>query len=239
MKHEKVKSSLGIACCRISGDSKPEILLVCKRYTYAYNLFIHAKYNSSDNAAIIELFNGMTVDEKLNILSMNFAQIWYKVWLGTTNNAFYYTARNKFETTFMADGGARLRRLINRSSNAQLIWEIPKGRRRYKNEPDLQCAIREFTEETGIPKRYYKIIPDAKRTYTYVDNGTRYTNTYFIGLEKRTIEPRMNFGQQSQVDELCDIRWMNIEQIRLCDPSGRLERFVAPIFRFVRRQMRR
>lgn len=234
---EKTKSSFGIACCRFN-TGRPEILLVCKRYTYAYNLFINARYNSSDNAAIIALFNGMTVDEKLTILSLNFAQIWYKVWLGSTNNAVYYTAKNKFETTFLPDGGARLRRLINRSTNSALLWEIPKGKRKFRAEQDLHCAIREFTEETGVAKKYYRVIPWAKRTHSYIDTGVKYVNTYYLALEKQAIAPQINFGRPGQVAEICDLRWMNIDQIRLIDQGRHLEEVVAPIFKFVKRYVK-
>jgi 8-oxo-dGTP pyrophosphatase MutT (NUDIX family) len=196
---------------------------------------VHAKYNSDNNQALIELFNGMTVDEKLNILSLNFAQIWYRVWLNTPRNATYYVAKNKFETTFMPDDGAKLRKLINKSSNSKLIWEIPKGRKRNKTEPDIQCAIREFTEETGVAKKNYKIFPSSRHTYSYIDAGTRYTNTYFVGLTRSDIEPRINFGLQDQIDEIGDIRWMSIEEIRFIDETGRLETFIKPIFKNVKK----
>lgn len=233
----RTKQSLGIACCRFNG-TKPEILLICKRYTYAYNLFVHAKYMSSDNNALIALFNGMTVDEKIDILSLNFMQIWYRIWLNSARSTTYYVSKNKFETTFLPDGGARLRKLICKSSNANKIWEIPKGRKRNKNEPDLQCAIREFGEETGINKKSYKVFHYAKRTYGYSDAGVRYNNTYFIGITKHNIEPRINFGMQDQIDEICDIKWMSIEEIRFIDETGRLEKFIKPIFNFIKKHVK-
>jgi 8-oxo-dGTP pyrophosphatase MutT (NUDIX family) len=234
---EKVKQSLGIACCR-KNNNKLEVLLVCKRYTYSYNLFVHAKYNSNNNVGLIELFNGMTVDEKLDILSLNFVQIWYRVWLNTPRNASYYMSKNKFETTFLPDNGARLKKLISKSVNSAKIWEIPKGRKRSKVESDLNCAIREFGEETNVHKKMYKLFPTAKRTYSFIDGGIRYINTYYIAHTKINIEPRINFGTQEQVDEICDIRWMSIEEIRMCDPTHRLEKFIRPIFNYVKKYIK-
>ena len=231
------KISIGVACCRINSKSKPEILLICKRYTYSYNIFTHAKYNSSNSAALIELFSGMTVDEKLDILSMNFAQIWYRVWLNAPKGASYYLSKNKFESTFLLDGGARLKKLIAKSNNAAKIWEIPKGRKKNKIEPDINCAVREFFEETGVPKKSYKLF-DAKRTYSYIDAGTRYTNIYYLAFTKHNIEPRVNFGIQEQIDEISDIRWMTIEEIRFVDDTGRLEKFAKPIFNYIKKRNR-
>lgn len=231
---EKVKHSNGIACCRIN-KGRPEILLICKRYTYAYNLFVHAKYNSNSAAALIDLFNGMTVDEKLDILSLNFTQIWYRVWLNSAVSSNYYMAKNKFESTFLPDNGVRLRKLIAKSQSAAKIWEIPKGRKKNKNEPEINCAIREFTEETGISKKSYKLYPLAYRTYSYIDAGVRYTNTYYFAFTKYNIEPRINFGLQDQIDEICDIKWMSIEEVRFVDTTGRLEKFIRPIFSFIKK----
>jgi 8-oxo-dGTP pyrophosphatase MutT (NUDIX family) len=229
------RKSIGIACCRIN-NRRPEILLVCKRYTYAFNEFIHGKYNSSDSAALIALLSGMTVEEKQDILSLNFVQLWYRVWLnGAQRTANYFVAKNKFESTFVVDSGARLRRLVARSGNSNRIWEIPKGRKKNKSEANIHCAVREFYEETGIPKKNYKIFPEVTRSYSYIDSGTRYTNIYYVALAKYNIEPRINFMLQDQVEEICDIRWMNIDEIRFIDTTGRLGTFVRPVFNFVKK----
>ena len=231
----RIKVSAGVACCRFNDDSKPEILLICKRYTYAFNSFAHSKYSVWDNDELITMFNGMTIDEKVDILSLNFTQIWYRVWLNAPRNSLYYSAKNKYETAFLPDNGARLRRLISKSVNADRIWEIPKGRKNGKNEPDLQCAIREFTEETGIHKKTYKVFPYAKRFYSYTDAHIKYENTYFIAITRYNGAPKVHLGNQTQIDEICDIKWMTIENIRLIDISKRLETFIKPIFNFIKK----
>lgn len=233
--YNREKFSLGVACCRFNGN-KPEIMLVRKRYTYAFNIFGHGKYNSGSNAELIGLFNGMTIEEKLDILSLNFMQIWYRLWLHSTpRNASYFLAKNKFESTFVVDGGVRLRKLIEKSGNSSPVWEIPKGRKKNKQEADIHCAIREFYEETGVAKKNYKIFPWATRTYSFVDSGAKYTNTYYLAFTKYNIEPRIDFGMQDQVDEVSDIRWMSIEDIRYVDEHKRLEKFIRPIFNFMKK----
>lgn len=235
---DRIKQSKGIALCRFNG-SRPEILLVCKRYTYAFNNFAHGKYNSNDAAGMINLFSGMTVDEKLDILSLRFEMIWYRVWLDSPRSASYYTAKHKFEDAFVMDGGVKLRKLINKSSNSQRLWEIPKGRKKNKNEPDINCAIREFYEETCVAKKSYRLFPKAKRTYSYTDGGIKYINTYYIAYTKHNIEPRINFEARDQLDEVSDIRWMSIDEIRFSDPTGRLEDMVKPIFNYVKKHARK
>ena len=61
-------------------------------------------------------------------------------------------------------------------------WEIPKGKRQNK-ETDLQCAVREFCEETGLgPEniRIFKNVVPLEEVYTGV-NGVEYKHIYFIG----------------------------------------------------------
>ena len=121
-KQTREKYSVGIACIRIV-NKIPEILLICKRYTYGYNMFVHGRYNSGDTGKIIAMFNGMTVEEKHDILSLNFSQIWYRIWLNSKHRlGAYFAAKNKFESTFAVDGGLRLRRMIIKSTNSGATW---------------------------------------------------------------------------------------------------------------------
>ncbi len=189
---------------------------------------------------MIALFNGMTIDEKLDILSLNFLQIWYRMWLDTGfTGPSYFVAKNKFEGAFISDGGARLRKLIGKSTHSQRIWEIPKGRKRSKCESDIDCAVREFSEETGIQKRDYKLFPRAMRQYSYIDDGARYTNIYYFAhMRHAPIEPQVDLSSQ-QISEISDIRWMDIDTIRHHDTTGRLATFVRPIFNYMRKHVKK
>jgi len=67
-------------------------------------------------------------------------------------------------------------------------WGIPKGRRDNK-ETDLQCAIREFQEETQITGNeltIYKNILPLEEVYVG-NNGVRYRHVYFIAELKGDI----------------------------------------------------
>lgn len=60
-------------------------------------------------------------------------------------------------------------------------WGIPKGKRQLR-ETDLQCSIREFSEETGIPGnciRVYKNMVPLEEIYTGM-NGQQYKHIYFM-----------------------------------------------------------
>jgi hypothetical protein len=100
----KTKHSIGIICCKVNGIGAmtyraPQCLFICKRYTYAYNSFVHGNYRIED---LPELFSKMTIDEKLDILSFNFDQIWYRVWLGTPKGASFAQSKTRFEKLSVA-----------------------------------------------------------------------------------------------------------------------------------------
>lgn len=211
--------------------------MVRKRFTYAFNTFVHGKYDPSNSAQVLELFNSMTLAEKLDILSLDFKQLWYRIWLGATlgRAQVYPTAKSVFERAFVADGGDRLKRLLHKSTHhEELLWEVPKGRKRNKVESDVHCAVREFQEETGVSKHNY-YLTDATRTHTFTDEGIKYVNRYYIAYTTKKIEPIISFTKSEQLDEISDIRWMSIEDIRYSDSTGRLERLIKPIFNYVKK----
>ena len=183
----------------------------------------------------------MTIEEKHDLLSLNFSQIWYRIWLNSRQRGgmCFLSAKNFFESAFAMDNGARLRRLIAQADHGITVWEIPKGRKNSATEPDIQCAIREFKEETGLSKKQYKIIPATIPIQEHIDAGTKYTTKYFVALTRHNITPRLNFGLQDQIDEISDIRWMNIEDIRRVDSTGRIAKMMKPVFNYVKKYVKK
>jgi 8-oxo-dGTP pyrophosphatase MutT (NUDIX family) len=57
------------------------MMFVKKRYTYNYVAFVFGQYGKNDNKRLKCLFNGMTRQEKIDINSLRFDYMWYKIWL--------------------------------------------------------------------------------------------------------------------------------------------------------------
>lgn len=77
-----IKRSSGIACCRYNKtEYRYEVLMVRKRYTYAFAAFVFGQYNKNDNNRLVALFDAMTNQEKLDILSLKFDIMWWRIWL--------------------------------------------------------------------------------------------------------------------------------------------------------------
>jgi 8-oxo-dGTP pyrophosphatase MutT (NUDIX family) len=77
--NHKTKYSYGIACCRKNEKGIPEILLVQKRSTYSFVTFILCCGRIKDNRKIHELFCGMTYQEKMDIIQLDYESLWSRI----------------------------------------------------------------------------------------------------------------------------------------------------------------
>jgi ADP-ribose pyrophosphatase YjhB (NUDIX family) len=68
-------------------------------------------------------------------------------------------------------------------------WEFPKGRKNYK-EKDLDCAKREFQEETGISSTNLQIINNVMpfEEIFIGSNQKCYKNVYYLGIIDTEVE---------------------------------------------------
>jgi 8-oxo-dGTP pyrophosphatase MutT (NUDIX family) len=216
----KIKKSYGLICCRKHPTKGLQIILIKKPTTYHFCEFVSGHYRRNDNTHLHKLFANMTYHEKMDILSMKFANMWYRVYKSQPDQAFlqnssnfltkqYIRKKNKFEVAFLHDGGQRLKKLISDSINVETIWEIPKGKRREtKEEADIDAAIREFTEETLIQSDHYRFLWRVKPYIeTYADFGVTYQNIFYYAEAIGEWEPSIKFGNNQQISEVSAIRW--------------------------------
>ena len=253
------KKSFGLACCRFNTKKQNmEILLIQKRCSYYYAEFILGHYTKTDDRKIIYLMNNMTIDEKLCILSFDFGNMWYKLCLinpemptskiAPDEYERYARCKRKFEQGFMPNK-ERLRNLIDRSRCNNTVWEIPKGRKSNPQEKDLNCAIREFREETGIDETLYELLPDDIRVMTYFSSNIKYVNYYYISyihvndgdtynkvaksLMNEDDQLKLNFKNNNQISEVVAARWFSLNDIKLLHHGKELYTFIKPIFKIL------
>lgn len=245
----KVKKSYGIALCRYNENKNNniEIMLIKKRYSYGLFGFVMGKYKKNDERYQMYLLNNMSFAEKIDLISMQFNQPWYRIWLNNpekyyniadiykssqyystpvkelfNNNEIYklYNEKKaKFESNFGMDGGKKLRSMIQRSTDSEILWEIPKGGKdKFSKETDVECAIREFGEETGIKYNKYRLLYNVKPVIdSYTDDGINYQTTYYIAILKDPndfSEPYIDFKNFNQISEIEQIKWVSSAEIK-------------------------
>lgn len=201
-----------------------QIVLVKKPMTYHFCEFILGNYRKRDEAHLKKLFNNMTYHEKIDVLSMKFNLMWYRIYKTNPDQIFiqgtshlskqYMHKKTKFEYSFLDDGGARLKKLISNTTNAETLWEIPKGRGQ-DSEENINTAIREFTEETTISPTQYKLLLRINPYIeTYSDFGITYQNTYYYAEAIDDWEPSIKFSDGAQISEVSAISWCSLSDIK-------------------------
>jgi 8-oxo-dGTP pyrophosphatase MutT (NUDIX family) len=91
-------------------------------------------------------------------------------------------------------------------------WEFPKGRRNNK-EKDLECALREFEEETGISKNKISVIENIM-PFEEIFIGTNhksYKHKYFLAYMEEEKEEMVDL-EHYQVTEVSKIEWKTIDK---------------------------
>lgn len=221
-----VYKSYGIACFR-KHNNEFSILLVKRRFTYSFYAFVYGLYRLKNFNSLIKLFNNMTNDEKSEIVRWNFDILWNRLWgLSKPVKEKY---KKIFETNFSNDvNKQKLLKIIQSSKSIDPIWEIPKGHKEpYENE--VQCAVREFREETGLSKTCYKIL-DGEKTETDKDNNKVYVMKYFFALINDNYK---NMLLKSNIDHsVIECKWFSMSELYSTDKK--LHKFCKPIQKFIK-----
>lgn len=232
--------SVGVACVRYNKAGAAEVLLVQKRYSYAYSQFAFGDWGPIKTeglaACVKPLLAAMTIEEKLQILSLDFDKIWYRIWLRDYKPKSYFIVKQKFDKYFInEDGGAALKKWLSDAPHGGEIWEIPKGRRN-RGESEINAAVREFREETLISKEFYQLLIGLKVRDSVTDDGITYVSTYHIALVDKGFEPRISVCS-SQINEIIDIKWCSVNDVLLLK-NERLLRSVRSIFKIVKKYLK-
>ena len=206
-------SSYGLICYRkINNEYK--IILVRRKDTIGYIEFLRGKYELNDLPYIKKLFNLMTNNEKQRILHVrDFDKLRDILGLTRKTNVYkaeYDAAKSKFEKLLF-----RIDNIVNESYNQwyEPEWGIPKGRRHFK-ESDVDCSIREFSEETLINPNDITILTNVKpleEIYTSF-NGVTYRHVYYFSEYLSEREVRIDPTNNQQAIEISDIKWANYNE---------------------------
>jgi 8-oxo-dGTP pyrophosphatase MutT (NUDIX family) len=145
----------------------------------------------------------MTVKEQKAITTESFETVWRSVWGDEHLSSDFASAQQKFAQLKVADIVAN-----NPSPYEEPEWGFPKGRR-IRGESDVDCALREFGEETNIPRDSFIVLKNIRIEETFIGlNGVRYKHIYFIALLQKP--ELLNLTQRftpMQRREISGIEW--------------------------------
>lgn len=212
--------SFGIICYRKNEyTNKYEYLMIQRRNSLSFVEFIRGKYDICNCPYIKHLMSLMTIYERKLLQNVSFDNLWNQVWYQTftqkqlTND--YAFAKIKFQ--LLKECGSINIFLSETTSNYRdPEWGFPKGRRRLK-ESDMDCAIREFCEETGVSKQEIKIDNEDEQFQEtfYGTNKVLYSHIYYTAKIIKNIYKRVfiNYCNPHQVREVQKVKWFSKEEV--------------------------
>lgn len=209
--------SFGVICYKIE-DNEIKYLMIQRKDSLSFMEFIRGKYDISNLDYIKQLLSNMTISERDMILSVPFEEIWNYLWFQSNSNnknsKEYYDSKNKFnilnESNFLKNYILSIKSIFNEQE-----WGFPKGRRKIK-ENDIDCAIREFYEETRINNYDITIIKDILpfEEIFFGTNGVMYKHIYYVAkLNNNNLNIKIDNSCLEQIREIRSIKWYNYNEV--------------------------
>lgn len=202
-----------IAYKRIDRDIK--ILLVQRKDSIGYIDFVRGKYDTKIKKEEIfkTLIGEMTLSEKKRLLKYSFDELWNRLWMNHNSRAYnndYNLAKKKF---YSLDVKNMIKESLKETKWENSEFSIPKGRRN-NSEPIIECAIREFIEETGFKKTDFYIDNNFKpiEEVFYGSNGISYKHIYYIAEIFNDKIPKIDNTNILQAGEIKYINWFSYKE---------------------------
>ena len=219
-------TSYGIIVFRSSQEGL-QFLMIRRKDSFGYIDFLRGKYLIHNKEQLQNIFNEMSIFEKEMIKQNLFEDLWKLMW-GDVNNSYQYkseesNSQKKFDLLkkgiFINNENISLDYLIENSETQWLEteWEFPKGRRNYQ-EKDLDCAIREFEEETGYSRKQIKIIENLMPLEEIFigSNHKSYKHKYYLAYMDIDINKYIDIMPNYQKSEVSKLEWKTLEKCLEC-----------------------
>ena len=240
----------------IADDLVPEILMIQRKDSLGFMDIMRGKYKLSDPEYIKKQMKCMTKDERDRLLSMDFDEIWHRLWGADTESSQRYAHDRIISKQKLAELRAGVEGPNGQSyCLADLLrqepgvyespeWGFPKGRRD-PYETDIQCAFRELEEETSITEselwKAVNISPFVEQFYG--SNNIHYRHTYYIAQYVGDRDISFDALNREMTREIGSLAWKpldeallllrpeNLEKRAILNQLASLLRNFVPVFR--------
>jgi ADP-ribose pyrophosphatase YjhB (NUDIX family) len=216
-----------------SYKDKIKFLVVQRKHSFSYVEFIRGKYDETNSKSFQNLLNLMALNEIEEIIGNEFETLWNELWQKTSKHkAFqkeFEISQKKFN---YIKKNFNLLELVNfKKLYDSPEWGFPKGRRD-KNEKNVDCAIREFKEETGLNSDNYIILNrlnTIEETVVGLEKSV-FKLVYYIGLSYN--QNKLEMINEHQKYEIGDMKWLTYEEVipKIRDYYGEKIKMIHKIF---------
>lgn len=191
--------------------AKVYVLMICRKDSLAFCEFLQGRYDPTNSAFVQTLLSNMTIPEIQRLKTRTFDTLWTELW-GVGND---YQSKTYSESKAKFDSIRNTSIVQNATSLfVEPEWGFPKGRR-HSRENNVSCAVREFTEETNIPRDAYILCKNLMFQETFKGtNGVEYRHVYFLALLRGSVDLYNPFTE-TQKQEISRVQWMTLSECRL------------------------
>lgn len=203
-------------------DDLIQYLLIKRKNSLNYVEFIRGKYDISNIDYLQRSLNFITEYERDMIKNNSYDYLWKNLWGEslTNNNIEFIESKQKFN---LLKKGVYIKKndismffsyetLINNTfyNFKEPEWGFPKGRRNIK-EKNIECAKREFGEETSLNEGTYNILNISPLEESYMaSNNLKYKHIYYVSqIKNKDTELIIDKNNKLQNIEISDIKWFN------------------------------
>jgi 8-oxo-dGTP pyrophosphatase MutT (NUDIX family) len=182
---------------------------------------MRGKYNINSPEYITSLFNQMTVDELTRLETFDFEALWNTLWNNQISRQYkqeYDTALGKYNLLVAGGeetGGRTLESYIKGANREWTTpeWGFPKGRRGNR-ESEISCAVREFSEETGLDETQCILVKNLLPLEENFLGGNRiqYRHRYYLAYCQHNTEVCIDSHNSVMNREISDIGWFPYEE---------------------------
>jgi 8-oxo-dGTP pyrophosphatase MutT (NUDIX family) len=188
-----------------------EFMLVKRRHSLNYIEFIRGKYDPYDIERIENMFSLMSMNEVEMIKTKEFNYLWNNLWMKNAHKKKYMAELNESKEKFTIVKSYDMNNFISEYNDTE--WEIPKGRKN-SSEKNIDCAVREFREETSITYDDYIVISclDPIHDNFTGTNGKQYRHIFYTSLFNDNIEGDINH-RNNEIELVRWCKWSELNDI--------------------------
>lgn len=172
-------------------DSQIYYLIYQRRDTYGFMDFMRGLWN--DDTKMYSLLSMISKDERKRLLNYNFDDLWEDLWMSHSPDptGIYVAGKERARKKFYSVK-EKVTSFLQNPANKVVCdapWGFPKGKKNSK-EGDIECAKREFFEETRIDPVNINILTDLGIIIeNYVADNDKYYTTFYYIAETSNILP--------------------------------------------------
>ncbi|RKP35369.1 hypothetical protein BJ085DRAFT_28179 [Dimargaris cristalligena] len=175
---------------------------------------LRGKYPDSGNEKfkVLKIYlEEMTCEERMRLSKESFYDMWFGLWSNHSSKLYINEYENAEKRFMKLDIKDLLSKTTCRWTEQE--YGFPKGRKNMY-ESNIDCAKREFREETGYNHHDVKIITDNPREELFVGtNGIQYRHIYYIAeISGKNVLPRDKIEIIRDGGEIFNVGWFTFDQ---------------------------